>query len=186
MMVFTILSCIFRDAEETLWRCSGRTSKACTGCQTRPCTTWSDRVGLCFGQIVLSQIQSLLPLMAAVAGLWSPSSQLRRLRTEFCYLSTFDSDIQQDRRSSIIACYFNAMRLSVAPFWFQVFSRSRASSTTVVCLCMRSTSEERGPGFAVFQQRLRGALNLCTKQLCYYSFNAVCKNSLSSLFLSSS
>lgn len=43
------------------------------------------------------------------------------------------------------------------------------------CLCMRSTSEERGLRFALFQQRLRGALNLCTKQLCYHSFSAVCK-----------
>lgn len=59
-------------------------------------------------------------------------------------------------------------------------------SRTVVSSLHARLKQNKVLYLCVFQQRLRWALNLCSKQLCYYSFRAVCKNSFSSLFIRSS
>lgn len=100
---------------------------------------------------------SVSPLMADVNGLWSPSSQLGRLH-----------------------------RRSIPSVQFGVWSHSRASSRAVVSSLYARLKLRKVLYLCVFQQRLRWALNLCSKQLCYYSFRTVCKNSFSSLFISSS
>lgn len=44
----------------------------------------------------------------------------------------------------IVDCYFSAVCLSVASFWFQVFSRSSASPRTVVWSLYAQHEQEKG------------------------------------------
>lgn len=74
-----------------------------------------------------------------------------------------------------------------------LYLHCRASSRTVnsvvfVCTAQAKKQLQKKSDFTslCIQQKLRGVVNLCTKQLCCYTFNAVCKNSFFPLFISCS